>query len=198
MNNFVDNIQFPPMKVPADKYCVRDNICYGRRRVGIYTDKMYYAVEACGEVVSPWFEELIICPSFNVCKKKDVYFLTSPYGNEIISAPYRAIGTFRAVHGLGRTFAKVRTLDRKYGTISSEGKVGIACTQDTLELFGAACAVCGKMSEDGMRYGIFAVNGEKIVDYKFASYKISKCKLIMIMSSGECWKYSKLGIRLKA
>jgi len=67
-----------------------------------------------------------------------------------------------------------------------------ACTN------GSAYAICGKMVDDEMRYGIFAVNGEKVVDYNFVEYEIPQGKVVMIKEDGKKWFYSKLGTRLRA
>ena len=180
------------------QYCFRSNPYYGRTKVGINRDdKTYYAIEAGGEIISPWFDELTLWPSFNVCKLKGVYFLTSASGKEIISDMYRKMWKFQAINGLGRYFAKVEGLNKKLGTLDSNGKVGIKCDQDVLERVGSAHAVCGKMFEDGMRYGMFAVNGEKTADYMFVKYAIVKGKVVFIKEDGEKYYYSKSGARLK-
>ena len=53
------------------------------------------------------------------------------------------------------------------------------------------------MVDGEMRYGIFALNGEKVVDYNFVEYEITQEKAVMIKEDGEKWFYSKLGTRLR-
>ena len=53
------------------------------------------------------------------------------------------------------------------------------------------------MVDGEMRYGIFALNGEKVVDYNFVEYEIPQGKVVMIKEDGEKWFYSKLGTRLR-
>ena len=181
-----------------NQYGFRGEVKYGRRKVGVRRDgKMYYAIEAGGEVISPWFEELTVWSTFNLCKLDGVYFLTSASGKEIISEKYKKIGLLQSVSGLGRYFAKAETLEGKFGIIDSNGKVGIECNQDALQRLGPAHAVCGKMFEDGMRYGIFAVNGEKVADYEFVKYTMDKTKVVMTTSDGKEYYYSKSGVRIK-
>ncbi len=180
----------------CEKYAFVGDYVYGRRLVGIYTDKMQYGVEINGEVVSPWFDFLLLMPNFNVCKKAGKSFLTSANGKEKISQDYEEIGKFEKVSMLGRYYAKAKGFDGFFGTISSEGKIGIECTQEELTRLGPAFAVCGKKIDGQVKYGIRAINGERKIDYEYDEYKISgwkaylksKQSVILFDSIGICKK----------
>lgn len=167
-----------------EKYAFVGDYVYGRRMVGICTNKMQYGVEINGEVVSPWFDFLLLMPNFNVCKKAGKSFLTSANGKEKISQDYAEIEKFVKVHGLGRYYAKVKGVDGFLGTISSEGKIGIECSQEELIRFGTAFAVCGKRINGQLKYGIRAVNGEKKTAYEYDEYKISGWKVYLKSENG--------------
>ncbi len=179
------------------RYSLRSDFYYGRKKVTVNADKTYYAIEINGKIISPLFEKLTIMPSFNHCVNDGLHFLTSPDGNEIISENYKKIGKFYTIQSLGKYYAKAESLNGKLGTISSNGNVCIKCENDVLERFGDVYAICGKMVDGEMRYGIFTVNGEKVVDYNFVKYEIIQGRVVMITEEGKKWCYNKLGIRLK-
>ena len=196
MSNSTQNTQSTSVNA-WKRYSLRSDFYYGRKKVTVNTDKTYYAIEINGKIISPLFEKLTLMPSFNHCVNDGLHFLTSPDGNEIISENYKKIGKFYTIQGIGKYYAKVEGFDEKLGTISSNGDVCIKCEQDILERFGSAYAICGKMVDGEMRYGIFAVNGEKVVDYNFVEYEITQGNAVMIKEDGEKWFYSKLGTRLR-
>lgn len=196
MSNSTQNTQSTSAK-GWRSYSLRSDLYYGRRKVTVNSDKTYYAIEINGKIISPLFEKLTLMPSFNHCVNDGLHFLTSPDGNEIISENYKKIGNFYAIQSLGKYYAKAESLDGKLGTISSNGNVCIKFENDVLERFGSAYAICGKMVDGEMRYGIFALNGEKVVDYNFVEYEITQEKAVMIKEDGEKWFYSKLGTRIR-
>ena len=196
MTNFFDNNQ-DARDVCYGKYCFVGDYLYGRRVVGIYTDKMQYGIEIKGEVVSPWFDALILMPSFNVCQKDGKSFLTSANGKERISGEYKEIGRFERISVLERYYAKVKGFDNKFGTLSSEGKIGVECSHEQLIRFGKAFAVCSKKIDGVLRYGIRVVNGEQLVDYSYTSYKVVAGKVCLTSEEGKTVAYNALGWRVK-
>ena len=69
MENFFVGNNCQPIDANENNFCFVGEYTYGRRIVGIYTDKMYYGIQIKGEVVSPWFEKQVIMPNFNICQK---------------------------------------------------------------------------------------------------------------------------------
>ena len=197
MENFFVGNNCQPIDANENNFCFVGEYTYGRRIVGIYTDKMYYGIQIKGEVVSPWFEKLVIMPNFNICQKGKKNFLTSPDGKRVISSEYKEIEDFRKLPMLNRYYAKTEDFEGKYGTVSSEGKTGIECSQEELTRFGSAFAVCGKEFNGQLRYGIFGVDGEKVVDYKYVCYVTNGGKVCLKSPEGELVAYDIFGVLIK-
>lgn len=197
MENIFMKTEQVPVETRSNKYSFVGNIFYGRRLVGIYTDKMHYAIAIKEEAVSPWYDRITIMPSFNICRKDGKIFLTSANGMKVISKEYKEIGIFEKVGMLDRYYAKAKDFEGKYGTLCSDGKVGIEFSQDELKKFGNAFAVCGKKFGNEMRYAMYAVNGERVADYDYVKYKIDDRRVYFETAEGKTVIYSTLGILLK-
>lgn len=177
-----------------EKYNFVGDCYYGRRVVGIRTDRMRYAIAVAGEVISPWFDRITIMASFNICTEDGKKFLTSANGKEIISDDYEEIGRFKKVAALDKYYAKVKGFDGSLGTLCSNGMIGIECSQEVLISFGAVYAICGKKIDGQMRYAVFAVNGEKVTDYEYISYEKSEGKVCLKTEDGKCVSCDTLGV----
>lgn len=176
-----------------NKYSFVGEYCFGRRIVGICTDKMRYAIALKGEVVSPWFDKITIMPSFNVCQKDGKSFLTSANGKEVISDEYKEIGRFEKIGIINKYYAKAKNFDGKYGTVCSDGKVCIEFINKELARFGAAYAVCGRKFENGVRYALFAVNGERVCDYEYVKYNKNSQRICFETPEGKTVIYNVWG-----
>ncbi len=195
-NIFMETAQ-APIETHNKKYSFVGDICYGRRIVGIYSDKMHYAIAVKEEAVSPWFDKITIMPSFNICQKDGKYFLTSANGISVISEEYKELGRFEKIGMLEKYYAKAKNLEGKYGTICSDGKIGIEFSQNELKRFGTVFAVCGKKFDNQIRYAIYAVNGERIADYEYVKYKILDKRALLQTADGKMVICNSLGILKK-
>lgn len=182
------------------KELVPDNVytyiggCQKGRRICEANNKKAVMINA--KPVSEWFDNIRLEIGFNVCTLGSEVFLTTANGQERISESYMHIGMFQWAEVLKRSFAKVKGFNKSVGILDSNGKLCIPCEYEELNKLNQLMYVFKKKSEDGFRYGIIGVNGEKITHGEFDDYETEGKNIKLHDINGEWISYDSYGQRV--
>ena len=179
--------------VPDNVYTYIGGCQKGRRLCQAKNKK---AVMINAKPVSEWFDNIRLEIGFNVCTQGNEVFMTTANGQERISESYMHIGGFRWAEVLKRSFAPVKDFNKKVGVVDSAGKLCIPCEYDELNKLNQLMFVFKKMTEDGLRYGIIGVNGEKITRGEFDDCQTEGKNIKFHEVAGEWVLYDPYGQRV--